>query len=106
MPPSILEDGAFKGSEREAQGSPVSMAPPDVDVVVLRQHSPAAGERRSKAREDVRNVPPSRSIAHVKRPSPPPKRSWVIEVSTSGEEAEEGDHSEGMSDRQQSWRYV
>ena len=83
-----------------------SMAPPDVDVVALRQHSWAAGERRSKAREDVRNVPPSRSRAHVKRPSPPPKRSWVIEVSTSGEEAEEGDHSEGMSDRQQSWRYV
>ena len=74
------------------------MAPPDLDVAVLRQHSRAAGERRSKAREDVRNVPPSRSRAQVKHPSPPPKHSRVIEVSISSEEAKEGDHSEGMSD--------
>ena len=79
--------------------SPDSMAPPDVDVVVLRQHSRAAGKRRSKAREDVKNVPPSRSTSQVKCPSLPPKRSRVIEVSTSGEEAEEGDHSKGMSDQ-------
>ena len=82
--------------------SPDSMAPLDVDVVLMRQHSRTAGERRSKAREDVRNVSPSRSGAQVKRLSPPPKRSRVNEVNTLGEEAEEGNHSEGMSDRQQS----
>ena len=93
-------------SEKRKASSPDSMAPPDVDVAALRQHNRAAGERRSKAREDVRSVPLSRSRAQVKHHSPPPKRTRVIEVSTSSEEAEEGEHSKGMSDRQQSLRYV
>ena len=89
-------------SEKRKATSQDSMAPPDVDVVALRQHNRAAGERRPKAREDVRNLPPSRSKAQVKRPSPPPKRSRVIEVSTLGEEAKKDNHNAGMSDRQQS----
>lgn len=34
------------------------------------------------------------------------KRGRIIEVSTSEEAAEESEQSRGMSDREQSWRYV
>ena len=85
--------------------SPDAMAPSEVDVAALRQHNRAAGERRSKAREDARSMPPSRSRAQVRRLSPPPKRSRVIQVSTSDDEASEGAHSEGSRGRGQSWRY-
>lgn len=87
--------------------SPDGEAPPEVDAAALRQHNRALVERRSKAREDVRSVPPSRSRPQVKRHSPPPKRKRVIQVSTSGEEeADEGEHSDGSLSRSQSWRYV
>ena len=86
--------------------SPDAMAPVEVDVAALRQHNRAAGERRSKAREDARSVPMSSSRAQVKRHSPPPKRSRVIQVSTTDDEASEGDHSDGSHSRGPSWRYL
>jgi len=106
LPPksSMVRPRECRGKRKAT--SPDSGDPPEVDVAALRQHSRAAVERRSKAREDVRSVPPSRSRAHAKRVSPPPKRSRVNQVSTSGDEAEEGEHSEGSPSRGQSWRYV
>jgi hypothetical protein len=80
--------------------SPPTLPPPELDVVALRQHRRAAGERRLKAREDVRRVPTSKSRELKRRGSPLEKRSMVIHMSTSEEEAaEECERSPGTSDR-------
>jgi hypothetical protein len=86
--------------------SPPYVPPPEVDVAALRQHQRAAGERRSKAREDLRRVHMAKTRELSKHGSPLPKQGRVIEVSTSEEAAEELERSRGHSDREQSWGYV
>jgi hypothetical protein len=96
---------------REARGkrkvsSPPTLPPTEVDVAAMRQHRGADGERRSKGKEDMRrgHMPKTRELS--RRGSPLPKRSRVIEVTTSEDVAEESEHSRGHGDREQSWRYV
>ena len=93
-------------SGKRKASSPHDVQPSKVDVAALRQHMRAAGERRSKAREDVRRVHMPKSRELSRHGSPMAKRGRVIEVSTSEEAAEESEHSCEMSDRHQSWRYV
>ena len=70
-------------------------------------HCGNTGERRSKVRKDVRQVPPSKSMELKTRGSPLEKRSREIHVSTSEEEAaKECERSPGTSDCSQSWRCV
>lgn len=85
--------------------SPADVPPPE-DVAALRQHRRAAGERRSKVREDARRVHTTKTQELSRHGSPIVKRGRVIEVSTSEEAEEESEHIRGMSDRQQSWRLV
>lgn len=96
---------------REARGkrkasSPADLPPSEVDVAALRQHRRAAGERRSKAREDLRRVHSSKTRELSRHGSPLPKRGRIIEVSTSEEAGEESERSRGQSDREQSWRFA
>ena len=93
-----------RSGKRKAD-SPPTLPHSEEDVAALQQHRRAVGERRSKSREDTRRVGSSRSKELVRRASPPPKRSRIIEVTSSEEEAEDGDHSRGESGRAQSWRY-
>ena len=86
--------------------SPPDVETPDVDVAAMRQHRRAGGERGSKARESSRRVHMAKSRELSRHGSPLPKRSRVIQVSTSEEAAEESEHSRGHSDRERSWRYV
>ena len=92
--------------KQKASSPPDVPPPPKVDLATLRQHMRIAGERRSKAREDARRVYTSKSRELSRHGSPLVKRGHVIEVSTSEEAPEELKHSRGMSDQQQSWRYV
>ena len=84
------------------------MPPWEVDVTTLRQHVRPAGERRSKARENPIRVQTSKPTNFLRHSSPLAKRSKVIEMTSSEEEeaAPECEHSGGMSEREQSWRYV
>lgn len=93
-----------RSGKRKAD-SPPTLPHSEEDVAALQQHRRAVGERRSKSREDTRRVGSSRSKELVRRASPPPKRTRIIEVTSSEEEAEDGDHSRGESGRAQSWRY-
>jgi hypothetical protein len=87
--------------------SPTTTPEVDVDVAALRQHRRPTGEQRSKAREDKRIAQASRGRGLTKRASPPPKRSRVIEFTSSEDEAiPVGSHSGGTSEKEQSWRYV
>ena len=79
--------------------SPPNVAPPEVDLAALRQHMRVAGERRSKAREDVRRVYTSKSKELSRHGSPLAMRGRVIEVSTLEEAPEESEHNHGMSDQ-------
>ena len=96
---------------RSAMGKRKANSPPDVetadvDAAAMRQHQRAGGERGSKARESSRRVHMGKSRELSRHGSPLPKRSRVIQVSTSEEAAEESEHSRGHSDRERSWRYV
>jgi hypothetical protein len=69
--------------------SPPDVEPSDVDVAALRQHRRAEGEKRSKAREDTRRVHMAKTRELSRHGSPLPKRSRVVQVTTSEEAAEE-----------------
>jgi hypothetical protein len=77
---------------------------PTEDLAALRQHRRAAGERRVKAREDLRRVSRPKTKELSRHGSPMTKRGRVIEVTTSEEAPGESEHSRGTSDREQSWR--
>lgn len=95
-------DGSGKRKASEAEE-----AAWEVDVAALRQRRRVEGERRSKAREDRRPVPPRRGRETARRASPLAKRGRVIEVTSSEEDpAPEGEHSGGTTDRERSCRYV
>lgn len=94
---------------REARGkrkasSPADVPPSEVDVAALRQQRRAAGERRSKAREDLKQLQSSKRRELSRHGSPPSKRGRIIEVSTSEEAGEESERSRGRSDREHSGR--
>ena len=93
-------------SGKRKASSPSDVPPPEVDLAVLRQHRRVDGERMLKAREDVSRVYTSKSRELSRHGSPLAKRGRVNEVSTLEKAPEESEHNRGMSNRQQSWRYV
>ena len=98
----MVRKGEARGKRKAS--SPAALPPSEVDVAALRQQRRAAGERRSKAREDPRRVHFSNMRELSRNGSPLPKRSRTIEVSTSEEAGEESERNRGQSDREQSWR--
>ena len=95
----MFEDCAAhdQSGKRKASSSP-DVPPLEVDVAALQQHMRAVGEKRSKAREDVRRVhmPKSRDLS--RHGSPMAKRCHVIEVKTSEEATKESEHIRGMNE--------
>ena len=73
-------------SGKRKEVSPLTLEPSEVDVSALRQHRRAAGERRSKAREDARLLAASKSKEAGRRGSPAARRGRVIEVTSSEED--------------------
>ena len=86
-------------SGKRKASSPPEVPPPEVELAALRQHRRAAGERRSRVREDMRRVHMPKNRELSRHGSPMAKWGRVIEVNTS-EATEESEHSRGMSDQQ------
>ena len=86
--------------------SPTTTPELEEDVAALRQHMRPAREQRSKARAE-KIAHSSRGRGLPKRASPPPKRTRVIEFTSSEDEAiPVAEDSGGAPEKEQSTRYV
>ena len=94
-----------KGTKRIQLSSRESVPAEEEDIPPGR-HMRAAGEQRSKAREDTRLSKLAKHKAPAHEESPPPrKKSAVVDVSDDDDEdvvAEEGEDSGNL--KEQSWR--
>jgi hypothetical protein len=76
-------------------------------VDVGRMHMHLGGEQQTKAKEDPRNATTSKVRDMLQCTSPPTKWTRVTEMTlSSSEDAEEYGDGCGMTDKEQSWRYV
>lgn len=105
QPPATMVRPRDRAGKRKAT-SPATSPELVEDAAALRQHRRLAGEQRSKARAE-KVAHSSRGRGLPKRASPPAKRAWVIEFTSSEDEAiPVAEDSGGAPEKEHSTRYV